>query len=360
MIELSKIDAIIAEKGATKESLIPILQAVQREFHFLPEEALRRVSEMTAIKPAEIIGVASFYSQFRLAPVGEHIIRVCVGTACHVKGAVQVYDAMRREFKLKDGQKTDQRGKYTVEKVSCLGCCTLAPVVQIDNITYGHVTSDKTSEIIKDFESRKDDKRRKFFHRSDGTAIQGEVRIGLGSCCVASGSSDIRDAAESTINGTGLRVKLKSVGCVGMCHQVPLVEIVPVKGEATLYAKVKPEDVQQIITSHFSPAGRFSRFKQKFVSALENIQTDKKWEGIERYELDIREKHVSSFLGKQFPIATEYRGVINPIDLAEYKQLGGFEALRKVLTEFTPDQVIEKIKKAGEGPGFPQGLNGNL
>jgi NADH-quinone oxidoreductase subunit F len=114
MIELSKIDAIIAEKGATKESLIPILQAVQREFHFLPEEALRRVSEMTAIKPAEIIGVASFYSQFRLAPVGEHIIRVCVGTACHVKGAVQVYDAMRREFKLKDGQKTDQRGKYTV------------------------------------------------------------------------------------------------------------------------------------------------------------------------------------------------------------------------------------------------------
>jgi len=150
MIDLNKIDSIVAEKGTTREALIPILQAIQREFNYLPEEALRRVSDTTEIKPAEIIGVASFYSQFRLAPVGEHMIRVCVGTACHVKGAVQVYDAMRREFKLKDGQHTDQSGKYTIEKVSCLGCCTLAPVVQIDHITYGHVTSDKASELIKD------------------------------------------------------------------------------------------------------------------------------------------------------------------------------------------------------------------
>ena len=103
MIDLNKIDSIVAEKGTTKEALIPILQAIQREFNYLPEEALRRVSDSTSIKPAEITGVASFYSQFRLAPVGEHMIRVCVGTACHVKGAGQVYDAMRREFKLKEG-----------------------------------------------------------------------------------------------------------------------------------------------------------------------------------------------------------------------------------------------------------------
>src|SRR5665648_502354 len=94
MIDLNKIDSIIAEKGTTREALIPILQAIQREFNYLPEEALRRVSDTTEIKPAEIIGVASFYSQFRLAPVGEHMIRVCVGTACHVKGAGQVYDCL--------------------------------------------------------------------------------------------------------------------------------------------------------------------------------------------------------------------------------------------------------------------------
>jgi len=360
MIDLNKIDSIIAEKGTTREALIPILQAIQREFNYLPEEALRRVSDTTEIKPAEIIGVASFYSQFRLAPVGEHMIRVCVGTACHVKGAGQVYDAMRREFKLKDGQHTDQTGKYTIEKVSCLGCCTLAPVVQIDHITYGHVTSDKASELIKDFESQKDNKGKKLFRKSDGTEIQGEIRIGLGSCCVASGSSDIKDAVEHTINEEGLQVKLKSVGCVGMCHQVPLVEIVPVKGESTLYSKVKPEDVKQIIESHFQPKGRFAKLKNKFFSTIENIQTDQKWEGIERYELDTREKHVSSFLGKQMPIATEFRGLINPLDLEEYQQRGGFKALKKVFKEFTPTQVIAKIKESGirgrGGAGFPTGI----
>jgi len=364
MIDLKKIDLIIADKGNTKEALIPILQAIQREFKFLPEEALRRVSETTVIKPAEIIGVASFYSQFRLSPVGEHMIRVCVGTACHVKGAVQVYDAMRREFKLKEGYYTDQTGKYTVNKVSCLGCCTLAPVVQIDNITYGHVTSDKVAEIIRDFENQKNNKRGTYFRKSDVTEIQGEVRIGLGSCCVASGSSDIRDAVENTINETGLQLKLKSVGCVGMCHQVPLVEIVPAKGEPTLYSKVKPEDVKQIIESHFQPAGRLARLKNKFISAIENIQTDRKWAGIERYELDIREKHVSSFLGKQYPIATEYRGFINPLDLQEYLELGGFQSLKKVFKEFSPDQVIEKIKRSGVrgrgGAGFPTGIKWEL
>ena len=364
MIDLTKIDQIVSEKGNDKTALIPILQSIQREYNYLPEEGLRRVSAITSIKPAEIIGVASFYSQFRLAPVGEHIIRVCVGTACHVKGAGQVYDALRRAFKLKDGQHTDQSRKYTIEKVSCLGCCTLAPVVQIDHITYGHVTSDKAAEIIKDFENQKDNKHKKLFRKSDGTEIQGEIRIGLGSCCVASGSSDIKDAVEQTITDTGLKVKLKSVGCVGMCHQVPLVEIVPVKGEPTLYSKVKPEDIQQIVASHFQPTGFFSKLKNKFFSGLENIQSDQKWEGIERYELDIREKHVSSFLGKQFPIATEHRGAINPLDLEEYKQQGGFLALKKVLEEYTPQQVIDKIKSSGlrgrGGAGFPTGIKWEL
>lgn len=364
MIDLNKVDSIIAEKGSGKQSLIPILQAVQREFNYLPEEALRRVSETTAIKPAEIIGVASFYSQFRLAPVGEHIIRVCVGTACHVKGASQVYDALRREFKLKDGQHTDITRKYTIEKVSCLGCCTLAPVVQIDQVTYGHISSDKAAEIIKDFEKQKDKKGKKLFRNSDGTEIQGEIRIGLGSCCVASGSSEIKDAVEHTINKTNLQVKLKSVGCVGMCHQVPLVEIVPVKGEPTLYSKVKPEDIKSIVASHFQPSGRFSRLKNKFINAIENIQTDQKWDGIERYELDIREKHVSSFLGKQFPIATEFRGLINPLDIEEYLHRGGFQSLKKVFNEFTPTQVIEKIKASGirgrGGAGFPTGIKWEL
>ncbi|NQU84433.1 MAG: NAD(P)H-dependent oxidoreductase subunit E [Mariniphaga sp.] len=288
------------------------------------------------------------------------MVKVCVGTACHVKGAVQVYDAFRRELKLEEGQYTEENGEYTLEKVSCLGCCTLAPVVQVDDVTYGHVESGKVGEIIKDFESQKGKKGSKKARRSDGTQIEGEIRIGLGSCCVASGSEEIREAVEEVVNDNGLNVKLKHVGCVGMCHQVPLVEIVPCdKSEAILYSKVKPQDVKDIIDSHFKASGFFARFKNRFINTIESIQTDSKWDGIERYELNPREKQVSSFLGKQIPIATENRGVINPLDLEEYKTKFGFLGLKKAL-KLKPNEVVEIVKESGirgrGGAGFPTGI----
>ncbi len=149
------VDKIIEDKGSTKKSLIPLLQAIQDNYNYLPEPAIKYLSEKTAITAAEIISVASFYSQFRMEPVGEHMIKVCVGTACHVKGAMLVYDAFRRDLKLAEGEETDASKQYTLEKVSCLGCCTLAPVVQIDDVTYGHVSTDQVGEIISDFENQK-------------------------------------------------------------------------------------------------------------------------------------------------------------------------------------------------------------
>ncbi|WP_167605479.1 NAD(P)H-dependent oxidoreductase subunit E [Maribellus sediminis] len=354
------IDQLIAEKGSTKKSLIPILQAIQKEYNYLPEEALRLLADNSEITAAEIIGVASFYSQFRLHPVGEHMIKVCVGTACHVKGAVQVYDAFRRELKLKDGIDTDESGKYTIEKVACLGCCTLAPVVQIDGTTYGHVASDQIEQIIEDFESIKSKKDTGKARKADGTEIQGEIRIGLGSCCVASGSKEIQEEVEHVVNESGLRVNLKHVGCVGMCHQVPLVEVVPNEGEPTLYAKVKPEDVKNIVENHFDAPGLFTKLKNKLIRTAETIQTDRNWEGVQRYEISMREKPVASFLGNQLPIATEYRGMINPLDLKEYRTRGGFESLKKVLETMSPDEVVDEVKQSGirgrGGAGFPTGL----
>ncbi|WP_321375787.1 NAD(P)H-dependent oxidoreductase subunit E [uncultured Draconibacterium sp.] len=354
------IDQLIQEQGVTKKSLIPILQAIQKEYNYLPEEILRLVAEKTEISLAEIIGVASFYSQFRLHPVGEHMIKVCVGTACHVKGAGQVYDAFRRELKLEEGQETEESGKYTLEQVACLGCCTLAPVVQIDDTTYGHVASDQVGQVIADFESIKGTKNSKKARKADGSEIQGEIRIGLGSCCVASGSKEIQEEVEHVVNDSGLRVSLKHVGCVGMCHQVPLVEVVPNEGEATLYAKVKPEDVKNIVESHFQAPGLFTRLKNKLLHTVEDIQTDRNWDGIERYEISMREKPVASFLGKQVPIATEYRGIINPLDINEYLSRGGFSALGKVLTKLTPDEVVKEVKESGVrgrgGAGFPTGV----
>jgi NADH:ubiquinone oxidoreductase subunit F (NADH-binding)/NADH:ubiquinone oxidoreductase subunit E/NAD-dependent dihydropyrimidine dehydrogenase PreA subunit len=361
MTEQNKyIDQLIQEKGATKKSLIPLLQAIQKEYNYLPEDVLKYLAEKTEISAAEIISVASFYSQFRLAPVGEHIIKVCVGTACHVKGAGQVYDAFRREFKLDDGVETDESGKYTLNKVACLGCCTLAPVVQIDETTYGHVAPDQVGQIIEDFESHVGKVASKKARKADGSEIQGEIRIGLGSCCVASGSQEIKEEVENVVNESGLRVNLKHVGCVGMCHQVPLVEVVPNVGEPTLYAKVKPEDVQRIVENHFKAPGVFTKLKNKLMRTVDTIQTDRNWDGVQRYEISMREKPVASFLGKQIPIATEYRGMINPLDLNEYIKRGGFTALEKVLKTMSSDEVIEEVKNSGirgrGGAGFPTGV----
>jgi NADH:ubiquinone oxidoreductase subunit F (NADH-binding)/NADH:ubiquinone oxidoreductase subunit E/Pyruvate/2-oxoacid:ferredoxin oxidoreductase delta subunit len=299
-----------------------------------------------------------------MQPAGKHTVKVCVGTACHVKGAGLVHDAFRRHFKLDAGKETDESGEYTLEKVSCLGCCTLAPVVQIDDVTYGHVAPDQVDKVIEDFESQQGKKGAKKFRKADGSEIKGEIRIGLGSCCVASGSGEIEQEVERVVNQSGLRVKLKHVGCVGMCHQVPLVEIVPNEGEPTLYAKVKPEDVKSIVEKHFQPPGLLSKMKNKLFHFAEEIQTDRNWDGVQRYEISMREKPVASFLGNQIPIATEYRGIINPLDIEEYQRRGGFSALKKMFETLSPDDVVTEVKNSGirgrGGAGFPTGVKWEL
>jgi len=358
------IKSILDQTGANKSDVIPILQAIQDKYNFLPEEALREVCKQTEITAESITGVASFYSQFRMQAAGEHIIKVCVGTACHVKGAGLVHDAFRRELDLHDDEDTDKDRKYTVEKVSCLGCCTLAPVVQIDNVTYGHVSTDQTAGILKDFEKHGASQKKKLFRTGSGKEIEGEIRIGLGSCCVASGSEEIKEVLENTVSQNNLNVKLKHVGCVGMCHQVPLVEIVKNNNESKLFAKVTPDDARQIVESHFKPKGLLPRMARRVSRMAENILDDRNWEGIDRYSLDVREKPVSSFLGKQIPIATEHRGVINPLDIEEYMHGGGFLALKKVLNGLKPDEVITVLKESGMrgrgGAGFPTGKKWEL
>ena len=359
-VEIKDIDAIVQELGVAQHAVIPILQAIQEKYNYLPEEALRRVCEISEITPARIVGVASFYSQFRFIPAGQHIIKVCVGTACHVKGAGLVYDAMKRELELGEGEDTTASGKYTIEKVNCLGCCTLAPVVQIDHVTYGHVNTSQVASVLADFETQKGDSGKKKYRLADGSEVKGEIRIGLGSCCVASGSDEIRDAVKDTIDLNGLNVKLKHVGYVGMCHQVPLVEIVPAHGEATLYSKVKAADVDQIVQEHFQPEGFLKRISHKLLNLADTIRDDSRWMGVDRYSLDVREKHVSLFLDKQIPMATEFRGIINPIDVEEYKSRNGFKGLARVLKEMKPAEVVGEIIESGirgrGGGGFPSGI----
>lgn len=139
-IDLAFVDAVVAKEGRGTEAAIPILQAIQSHYRYLPDEALRRVCDLTEITPAQIAGTSSFYSRFRRSPVGEHIVRVCHGTACHVAGARQITDELRRELKIAEGEDTDPSRQFTIEEVACLGCCSLAPVVMVDEHTAGNLT----------------------------------------------------------------------------------------------------------------------------------------------------------------------------------------------------------------------------
>ncbi|MFN0168606.1 MAG: NAD(P)H-dependent oxidoreductase subunit E [Bryobacteraceae bacterium] len=139
-IDLTFVDEIVGREGRSREAAIPILQAIQARFRYLPDEALRRVCELTEITPAQIAGTSSFYAQLRRKPAGKHLVRVCHGTACHVSGARQIAEELRRSLGIPEGGETDPDLMFTIDEVACLGCCSLAPVLMVDERTVGKLT----------------------------------------------------------------------------------------------------------------------------------------------------------------------------------------------------------------------------
>ncbi len=146
-VDLSVIERILQEKGTGAEQAIPILQGIQEHYRYLPLEALEAVCERTEITPGQLYGVATFYSQFRLSPVGETIIKVCHGTACHVGGAATLTESLEMELGVPDGGTTAD-GRYTLESVACVGCCSLAPVVVMGTDTLGKLNPKKMIEAL--------------------------------------------------------------------------------------------------------------------------------------------------------------------------------------------------------------------
>ena len=355
----SEVDQIVEEIGTSAGDVIPILHAIQKKYNYLPEPVLRRVCEITDITPAAVTGISTFYSQFRHTPIGEHIIRVCNGTACHVKGSELVYETFCRELSIGGDQDTDPKGQFTLQKIACLGCCTIAPVVQIDDVTYGHVKSEGVSNILVDFLHQKSRSSEPSRDRKIDPDMGGEIRVGLGSCCIASGSSKIQQALESCFAETGIHAQVKRVGCVGMCHRTPLLEVCPPNEEPILYDKVKPEDVRNIVLRHYKPKTFRQRIKNAAFNFIENILVDSQSNGFTRHPIHVRDPKVEAFLGRQQHIATEHSGQLDPLDLEEYRSREGFKALEQCLATLSPDEILEQIKTSGlrgrGGGGFPTG-----
>lgn len=144
----AKIDVIISKFKGKKGATIPLLQELQGVEGYLKRDTMQYVSKQTGIKIADMYGVATFYSMFRLKPQGRHIIRVCKGTACHVSGAETIYHAIQSHLNLTDLDDTTDDGKFTLMEVACLGCCSLAPVMMIDEQTHGKLTPDGVGKIL--------------------------------------------------------------------------------------------------------------------------------------------------------------------------------------------------------------------
>jgi NADH-quinone oxidoreductase subunit E len=152
VLDMSPLDEILSSKPAVSSGdLIPLLQQIQSRYGFLPREVVIEMSRRTKIPVSQVYGVATFYEQFHLQPHGRHTIKCCRGTACHVKGAPEITDAITRATGITPGQ-TSEDMKFTFETVACLGTCFLAPVIMIDDDYFGHLTVNKIEKIITNYE----------------------------------------------------------------------------------------------------------------------------------------------------------------------------------------------------------------
>lgn len=152
---MEDISIILAIYDNTRGNLIPVLQKIQEKFLYLAPEALKLVGEHLNLTTGEVYGVATFYNQFRFHPPGRHPIKVCLGTACHVKGGDIILENFERKLKIKDGETTEDR-EFSIERVACVGCCALAPVAVINETVQGHMAPSKVEGILLGFKIEKE------------------------------------------------------------------------------------------------------------------------------------------------------------------------------------------------------------
>jgi NADH-quinone oxidoreductase subunit F len=359
-VDLTFVDETVARVGRAPDAVIPILQALQDHYGYLPQEALRHVCDVTQISPATITGVSSFYDMFRHKPVGRHVVRVCHGTACHVTGAERVEDALRRHLHIESDKETDDQGLFTIEQVACLGCCTLAPVVRIGEITSGHLTTERGPQVIGEY--LESESSPKFAASTEELAMpssgSASIHVGLGSCCIAKGSDRLFHALQRSARQTGATVSIKRVGCVGMCHRTPMIEVVSPGKTKTIYAGLGEAEAHTLLLKHFQPRGLVKKLSNVWNRTLDTLLLDQAQDPVAAAELNPRAPAVEAFLERQVHIATEHFGEMDPLDLDEFVALGGFAALSRCLQAprageqgLSPNGATTRTERESAKPG---------
>ena len=315
-VDLSLMEGVLRQYQDDSTSLIMILQQAQAIYGYLPQEVIYHVAERTGNSPAKVMGVATFYSYFRLKPMGIYQIMLCDGTACHVNGSDRIRAAITQELGIHNGETTEY-GMFTLNEVACLGCCSLAPVMMINGDTYGNLTPEKTINIL-----------RQLRQRESGEGIR--ILVGQGSCGVSAGAGRVAKVLAGHMTATD-SFTVETTGCIGMCYLEPIVDIY--EGEKLLHRLVKVTETDALGIVEAVRKKDFSKLEAMFIS-----------------DEDAR------FLKKQKRVALRHCGVVDPTSIDDYIKKDGYKAIDKAL-HMTPEEVIEEVKVSGlagrGGAGFP-------
>jgi NADH-quinone oxidoreductase subunit F len=350
-LDLKYVDDAVSRLGRAPDAVIPILQALQDYYGYLPEEAIRRVCAATQITPGAISGVSTFYDMFRHEPSGKHIVHVCHGTACHVGGAERVEDALRRHLRVPEGEDTDAERRFTIERVACLGCCTLAPVVRIEDETIGFATAEKVPASIRDFlVSRESAAAGKPAENVPAQSNGGaEIKVCLDSCCLAKGTDKVFGALQQSLVHNGVKASVKRVGCVGACYRTPMVEVTVPGKKSTTYSGLSVAQAGELVQKHFRPRGLALRASQLWTRALDGLLMEEGPAAPAVDRLAVSQKGERTFFERQVHIAMEHYGRLDPLDLNEYLAHDGFAALARCLGVQRP----ERVTSCGTNAPFP-------
>jgi NADH:ubiquinone oxidoreductase subunit F (NADH-binding)/NADH:ubiquinone oxidoreductase subunit E/Pyruvate/2-oxoacid:ferredoxin oxidoreductase delta subunit len=351
---VDQLTQILDAKDWHPHHLIELLQDVQRSFGHVPEEAMSAIAARLSVPAIEVYRVASFFRAFALEPRGKHIITVCMGTACHVRGAPRMVDELQALLGIGPGGTTDD-SLLSLETVNCLGACALGPVVVLDGVYHHHMSPGKLRTLVASVREseRLLEPPARLTSVDDLAALRARVAarhasakatvtVGGGTCGEASGSQALMEAFERVLQARGLAgtVHLRLSGCHGFCEQEPMVVVDP---GGTLYCRVAPEDVREIVARTVE--------KGEVVDRL--LYVDPLSGDAARTEAEI------PFYRVQDRVVLGQNRLVDPRDVEDYIAVGGYSALAKVLTTSTPEAVIGEISASGlrgrGGGGFPTG-----
>ena len=332
--------------------LLPRLNDLQRRFGYLPLPELTALAAETGVSMAEITSTATFYSGFRTQPGGKYLIRVCIGAACHVKGAEKVYDAFRRELAITGEDDTSADRLFTVSKAACLGCCMLAVAVQIENHIFGWVEPATVPDVIRDFLHAKAEELAAAAEGrapADSTGASAEARVCRCSSCRAAGAEKVWQSLHREAGRYGLPVQLREVSCTGKSYRAPEVTIRSA-GQSFHYPNVQPDAVPRLLREHCSPQGALAKLRWRSAGVVDAI-----YAGTGACPCQPPQSLMTG-QDDSLLIATERGGESTPLDLEDYRRHGGFVALETALNA-SPEAILTQLEasklRGRGGAGFP-------